>query len=58
MICLLLENLDSIVLTRSVICRLAMRALYPAHDGYPFATVSVFLTRSSDLQQYQLATEA
>jgi hypothetical protein len=28
------------------------------YDGYPFATLSVFLARSSDLQQYQLATEA
>ena len=29
-----------------------------AYDGYPFATVSVFLARSSERQQYQLATEA
>ena len=28
------------------------------YSGYPFATVSVFLARSSTRQQYQLATEA
>ena len=28
------------------------------YNGYPVATVSVFRARSSDRQQYQLATEA
>jgi hypothetical protein len=34
------------------------RQFQTAYDGYPLATVSVLRARSSDRQQYQLATEA